>query len=269
MKLKFVCAFLTVCLFAGALFIGENSNIPAAQENKTYNILASCFPVYALTEAITGEVPELAVQMLTLPRQEGYTEYEFSDWETAYANSADIFVCLGEGFESFDTSCLNEDCIIITLLANEDLLNKETIMNPANPNNVAPSDIYHVYLSDEGSIKLLSKLSKAFISADPKYAEMYEANLEYAVGRIESIERKEYECNKRIAIESAFAYIVNDAGIDADHVFFADDDMVLPEDTVDLRGKLDIMLDMDSSFTFKDYVNTLRENYSLLYEAVE
>ena len=23
MKLKFVCAFLTVCLFAGALFIGE------------------------------------------------------------------------------------------------------------------------------------------------------------------------------------------------------------------------------------------------------
>ena len=269
MKLKFVSAFLTLCFFAGALFIGENSNIPAAQENKTYNILASCFPVYALTETITKKVPGLSVQMLTLPRQEGYTEYEFSDWETVYANSADIFVCFGEGFENFDSSCLNEDCIIITLLANEDLLNTETLINHANPDNVAPSDIYHVYLSDEGSIKLLSKLSKAFISADPKYVEMYEANLEYAVGRIESFEHKDYECNKRIAIEPAFAYMMNDAGIDTDHVFFADDDMVLPEDTVDLRGKLDMILDMDSSFTFEDYVNTLRKNYSLLYEAEE
>ena len=269
MKLKFVCAFLTICLFAGALFIDGNSNIPAAHESKTYNILASCFPVCALTEAITYEVPGLSVQMLTLPRQEGYIEYEFSDWETAYANSADIFVYFGEGFESFDTSCLNEDCIIITLLANEDLLNTENYLTTDKSENVAISDIYHVYLSAEGSVRLLSKLSEAFISADPQYTEMYEANLERAVERIESVEHKEYECNKRIAIEPAFAYMVNYAGIDADHVFFADDDMVLPKDTVDLRGKLDIMLDMDSSFTFEDFINILRENYSLLYEAVE
>ncbi len=269
MKHKFVCAFLTVCLFAGALFIDGNRSVPAAQESKTYNILTSCFPVYALTEAITGEVPGLSVQMLTLPRQEGYTEYELSDWESAYANSADIFVYFGEGFENFDTSCLNEYCIIITLLADEDLLTKETLFAPDMSENIAPSDLYHLYLSAEGSVRLLSKLSEAFISADPQYAEVYEENLENAVRRIESIEHKEYECNNRIAIEPAFVYLVNDAGIDADHVIFADDDMTLPEDTVDLRGKLDMILDMDSSFTFKDYVNTLRKNYSLLYEAAK
>ena len=269
MKLKFVCAFLTVCLFAGALFIDGNRSVPAAQESKTYNILTSCFPVYALTEAITGEVPGLLVQMLTLPRQDGYTEYELSDWETAYANSADIFVYFGEGFENFDSSCLNEDCIIITLLANEDLLNTETYLATDKSENVAISDIYHVYLSAEGSVRLLSKLSKAFISVDPQYNVMYEANLEFAVERIESIEHKEHECNKRIAIEPAFVYMVNDAGIEADQVIFADEDMTMPEDTVDLRGKLDMILDMDSSFTFEDYVNTLRKNYSLLYGAAK
>ena len=45
--------------------------------------------------------------------------------------------------------------------------------------------------------------------------------------------------------------------------------MTLPDDTVDMRGKLNAMLDMDSSFTFENYVNAFRENYSLLYEAVK
>ena len=269
MKLKFVCAVLTVCLFAGAMFIDGNSQTHDTHENKTYTVLASCFPVYALTEAVIGDVPGLSVQMLTLPRQEGYSEYELSDWENAYAGSADIFVCLGNGFESFDRSILNEDCIIITLLADEELLKTEPLISSNHPQDATFPYINYIYLSVDGSRKLLSKLSEAFISVDPQYEEIYEVNTKRAAERIERIEYRAIPFSHKIAIEPAFAYMINEAGISAESVLFADEEMTLPDDTVDMRGKLNAMLDMDSSFTFENYVNAFLENYSLLYEAVK
>lgn len=269
MRLKFICAVLTICLFARALFIDGNPQTHETQESKTYTVLASCFPVYALTEAVIGEVPGLTVQMLTLPRQEGYAEYELSDWETAYARSADIFVCLGDGFESFDSSILNEDCIIITLLADEELLQTETLMMPYYPENGTIPDINHMYLSVRGSQMLLSILSEAFISVDPQYEEIYEDNMKRAAERIESIEHQAKTVNNKIAVEPVFASMVSEAVIDPECMLFAGEGIALLEDTIDMRGKLNIMLDMDCSFTFEDYVNALRENYSLLYEAAE
>ena len=83
MKLKAICAIITVCLFTGTLFVNGGYDTTSVSDIETYTLLASCFPVYALTEAIINDAPGLSFDLLTLPRTEGYSAYELSDWEAA------------------------------------------------------------------------------------------------------------------------------------------------------------------------------------------
>ena len=269
MKLKYACAFLTICLFVGTLFISKDGKQLDTHTIGSYTVLTSCFPAYALTEAVIRDVPGLSLHMLTLPRQEGYDEYELSEWETAYAQSADIYVCFGMGYEGYDTSCLREDCIIITLLAKEDMYSKNEIMPTEADNNDAETDIYEIYLSVDGSKRLLAKLSEAFKNTDPQYAAIYAQNHTSAVTQLECIACQGSACRNAIIVYPCFAYMIKDAEIDDGLVLFSDDKTDRPEDATDLRDRMDNMLDYDETFSFDDYVNVLMDNYTLLYEAVK
>ena len=261
MKLKIICAILTVCLFAGTLFISGGQDTINVSDNETYTVLASCFPVYALTEAIIKDVPGLSLDLLTLPRTEGYSDYELSDWESSLMQSADMFICFGRGFESFDTGYLSDECILLTLLGNEQLLEYED-GSQANENP-------YVYLSAGGTKMLLAKIASAMKTVDPGFTDMYDRNLDTALQLLDSIEALPIDSGIALCIEPMFAYMLSDTDY---NVYYAASDVDiadLTENAVDLRGKMDIMLDMDESFSFADYVETLYSNYGLLYEVAE
>ncbi|MBR5985576.1 MAG: hypothetical protein IK019_04100, partial [Clostridia bacterium] len=72
-----------------------------------------------------------------------------------------------------------------------------------------------------------------------------------------------------LCIEPMFAYMLSDTDYNVYYAVSDEEIADLPENTVDLRGKMDIMLDMDESFSFTDYIGALYSNYSLLYEVAE
>ena len=261
MKLKIICAILTVCLFAGTLFISGGQDTINVSDNETYTVLASCFPVYALTEAIINDAPGLSFDLLTLPRTEGYSAYELSDWEAALMQSADMFICFGRGFESFDTGYLSDECITLMLLGNEQLLAYED-GSQANENP-------YVYLSTGGTRMLLGKIASAMKAVDPGFADTYDRNLNTALQLLDSIKALPIDSGIALCIEPMFAYMLSDTDYNVYYAVSDEEIADLPENTVDLRGKMDIMLDMDESFSFTDYIGALYSNYSLLYEVAE
>ncbi|MCR4620607.1 MAG: zinc ABC transporter substrate-binding protein [Clostridiales bacterium] len=241
---------------------------PTADKN-TYTVLTSCFPVYALTEAIVRGVPGLSLSMLTIPRKEGYSSYELSDWEISLLSVADVYVCFGRGFEGFDSADLNDRCIVISLLNDEELISTEELMTFTSDNETLPLECYDVYLSESGTKRLLQKLSVAFSGSDPDYATVYENNLLSATQKLECIEYDTSIQPDTIAINPAFAYMVEDIYSDAQRALYLTDNAMAPEGIIDLRGRMNNMLNMDASFSYDDYVESLRLNYTVLTEGLK
>lgn len=269
MKPKLLCAALTVCVFICLALIPDEGAMTPTADKKTYTVMTSCFPVYALTEAIVRGVPGLSLSILTLPREEGCVSYELSDWEISLLSVADVYVCFGRGFEGFDSADLNDRCIVISLLNDEELISTEELSIYTSDNETLPLECYDVYLSESGTKRLLQKLSAAFSGFDPDYAAVYEKNLFSAVQKLECIEHDKPIQTDTIAIDPAFAYMVEEICSDAQRTLYLTNNTVAPEGIIDLRGRLNNMLNMDASFSYDDYVESLRLNYTVLTEELK
>ena len=165
-------------------------------EDTHISLCATFFPLYALTEALIDDVPDVSLSCLVQPQDGCLRSYALSDWDLLLlTRSAEAIIAGGEGLESFDPLLLelaNNGYALSEVLVGMDLFTPEIPSN-VNAQEELPhiwSKNPHIYLHTDGSIEILNRISAYLAVLDPQYSETYEKNLAQAQNRLKSIQQE-------------------------------------------------------------------------------
>ena len=178
LALVFACAILA-CLASGFISSFFVKPFEPEHKEKEFTVCASCYPVYAVSSLIIGNVPGMRLTQLTQPQLKGYTDYELSDWDKAILSKADVFVQMGFGFEGFSGEAADNEAAIITLLS---LMELKTVPSDCTILNYMQSDDMNVnspwlYMSVDGMMELCEVMCGNMAYLDQVYSEQYYNNL--------------------------------------------------------------------------------------------
>lgn len=186
---------------------------------ETLSVYASFYPIYALTEMIVEEVPDLTLHCLVHPQDGCLRSYSLSDWDLYLLSyGADAIVLGGSGLESFSDALrqsAEQSHAVIEALAglplaeNPEIEQDETLAHWSGENP-------YLYLSIDGATQILENLSDAMSVLDPQYEEQYEKNRAAATEKMEQL-KKEADAvrllsrGRRVALLSeAMLYVAQD-----------------------------------------------------------
>ncbi len=162
-----------------------------AQEPERISIYATFYPIYALTEMITKDVPDVSLYCLVQPQDGCLRDYRLSDWDLALlARSADAVIAGGRGLESFESSLTNlgeSGPAVSSLMVNMEL-EKVTAVNVNEDSDSHWSDSNpFIYMDVDGAIELCQRIAAHMGTLDPKYQAQYNENYESARARLETL----------------------------------------------------------------------------------
>ena len=161
-------------------------------EVETLSIYATFWPVYALTEAVTRGVPDVALRCLVQPQNGCLRTYQLSEWDAALLSSgADAVIMGGRGLESFESTLFgwgDAGPEVSAVLYNLELYNQddstqgdseaESHLHGANP---------HLYMSISGAKEIIESISAMMQTFDPRYADQYVSNAQSAAQRLDAL----------------------------------------------------------------------------------
>lgn len=212
--LRIMALFLTcIILLCGCSPIVEESP-------ETVNIYASFYPIYALTEMIVKDIPDLELHCLVQPQDGCLRSYSLSDWDLYLLGySADALIMGGSGLESFSNMVNGSDLAIgevlhgIELHEGKSLIDEESHFNGANP---------HLYMSVDGGMRILENITAAMSILDARYSSVYEANLSNALSEMKTLAESirmhtsHLSGRKVILMNEALVYAAEDYGLKID-----------------------------------------------------
>lgn len=147
---------------------------------KTEQIYASFYPVYALGSMLLEDVPGVRLKCLVQPQDDCLRLYDLSDWDASVlAYDADAVLIVGSGLESFESALYtfgDGGPAIITASYGLSLFNDDGEadidgdvghLSGANP---------HLYMSITGARGMLSVIAEALEELYPDKAELIAAN---------------------------------------------------------------------------------------------
>lgn len=151
-------------------------------------IYASFKPIYALLSGIVSDVPLLKVECLTQPLYGCPRSYSLSDWDIAKLSLADAVFLGGRGLESFADSLEGADLAVVEVMGTLPLLGEDeevpegddeaSHFKGANP---------WAWLGVESAKGMCEAMAAAMIQLDPKYEDLYYANLEKMSQRLDEL----------------------------------------------------------------------------------
>ena len=180
------------------------------------------YPIYALTEMIVRDVPDLELHCLVQPQDGCLRSYRLSDWDLYMLSySADAVISGGYGLENFSDvlemlsesqlSLIEVLCDLPLYRGSENDSEDASHFDGSNP---------HLYMSIEGTIQMLHNLATALSVIDQRFADQYAANLETAIVELEALKAAFYEqtlvCNgkKAAVMNEALIYVAQDCQMD-------------------------------------------------------
>lgn len=163
-----------------------------ADEGQPISVYATFYPIYALTEGVARDVPDLALHCLVQPQDGCLRSYQLSDWDVSLlAAGANAVVMGGRGLESFESTLFGwgeSGPAMSAVLYNLELYNQddksegdseaEDHLRGANP---------HLYMSLKGAKEIVESISATLVTLDPGYAEQYVANARAAAGELDAL----------------------------------------------------------------------------------
>ena len=192
-------------------------------EDESVCVYATFWPVYALTDAVARDVPDLSLKLLVQPQDGCLRSYALSDWDAALlSRGADAIIMGGRGLESFEGNLFawgDKGPAVAALLYNLELYNQadqtggetESHLRGANP---------HLYMSIEGAKRIVESASATMQSLDPKYAAQYADSAKAASAKLDSLLADNRaalsDCEgARVALmNEALVYVALDYGLD-------------------------------------------------------
>jgi len=187
------------------------------------SVYTTFYPLYALTEAVIGDVPDIELHQLVQPQDGCLRSYQISDWDKYLLSAgADAVVMGGRGLESFESELFNwgeGGPAMAAVLYNLELYNQdeasagesESHLRGANP---------HLYMSLKGAAQMVESISATLQTFDPRYAQRYVNNAQSAADRLDNLmaEMKDllrpFAGSQVIIMNEALAYTARDYGFE-------------------------------------------------------
>lgn len=196
-----LCIALLFSLLAGCK---KQQEQPTVQQESGLSVYASFYPLYAIAEMIAADVPGVQLNCLVQPQDGCLRDYSLSDWDLSLLlNSADAVLIGGRGLESFENMLytLGEDGPMVSSLLGGMELEHFEAANSDGENHWSGENP-HIYLSTDGALALAERIAGSLMLLDDRNSALYQANLEAAREKIESLRRELHALNSDIAGES-------------------------------------------------------------------
>ena len=165
-------------LLSGLLLLtacgGGTASTPApAEDDDTIHILATTYPVYLFTTAVTEGVEWVEVTRLIQEEISCLHDYTLTVNDMKAIEAADVIVMNGVGLEDFMSDALaTSDAPVIDCSEGVELL--EAMVHEGHDHDAEYDP--HIWM-DEGNVSvMLENITKALSDLDPDHEETYEAN---------------------------------------------------------------------------------------------
>lgn len=208
---------LSVALLTGCQPLVEEEAVPHQ------TVYASFYPIYALSELLLQDVPEMELHVLIQPQDGCLRSYQLSDWDLyQLAYNADAVIIGGRGLEQFEDTleALGETGpAVVKIFQNLTLENNGATASDEDASHLADANP-HLYLSARALPDILENLCAYMMALDPAFAELYEANLETALARADALIAEYDEAMAHMdakipvaLLNEALIYPANDLGL--------------------------------------------------------
>ena len=180
----------TAVLVAAALLLAGCRPL-VSDDDRVLSIYATFYPLYALTEALTRDVPDLSLHCLVQPQDGCLRRYALSDWDAAVLmNTADAVIAGGRGLEAFEQTLFawgEGGPAVSAVLYNLELYNRSTSHAQAREDSHLEGPNPHLYMSVDGAARIIESTAAMLETLDPRYAQTYAGNAARAVERLEAL----------------------------------------------------------------------------------
>ena len=192
---------------------------------KDVSIVASFYPVYALTEALTRDVPGVRLSCLVAPQDGCLRDYQLSDRDIyRLAGSADAVILGGCGLESFEGTLFGlgeAGPAVMALLYNLELYNEaDSAHHDSEEDSHLAGPNPHLYMSVDGAMEMIETAAALLETLDPEYEEAYSKNMDSAIESLEALKSKAAEIvgnadgTPVILMNEALIYVAGDYGFE-------------------------------------------------------
>ncbi|MDD6884645.1 MAG: zinc ABC transporter substrate-binding protein [Eubacteriales bacterium] len=149
-------------------------------------------PLYALSEMIFANVPDIEHHLLVQPQDGCLRNYVLSDWDLyQVAYNADLVIAGGRGLESFETTLesLGETGpAVAKLMYNMELYQQgDESASDAEESHLLGANPY-AYMSCEAAEDMLSAIAGTMMELDPRFADLYAQNLENTLHEMDALQ---------------------------------------------------------------------------------
>ena len=197
---------------------------PLVPEDHGLNLYATFYPIYALTDALVREIPDMELHCLVQPQDSCLRSYELSDWDLHLLKASASAVLMGgrglEGFEGTLFGLGENGPAVSAVLYNLSLYNPtESHANGEGESHFVGANP-HLYMSLEGAGQMLGSLSATLVSLDPGYAERYVENEQAAERAIDALLEQcrtalaRYAGTRVVLMNEALIYVAQDYGLE-------------------------------------------------------
>ena len=266
MRVRWIVALLLLAL----LLSGCQPLVEDAPKHLT--VYATFYPIYALTEAVARDVPDLTLNCLVQPQDGCLRRYALSDWDIYLLANADAVIAGGRGLESFEKTLFGmgeRGPAVSALLYNLELINNTTTRHSdGETESHLDGPNPHLYMSIEGAKQILESAAAMMQTLDPDYDSLYIENTEKACAALDALKAQTREITgdltgrRVVLMNEALPYVARDYGLEIAGQFDRESGVALDE------GEIDACLEQLSGWEAK-VVLIERQAPSSLVEALE
>lgn len=181
MKKRTFSLFLALLLLTGC-----GGGQSAAPENEGLSIVATTYPVYLFTTAITEGVEGVRVERLNTGETSCLHDYTLSVNDMKLLEKADVIAMNGVGLEDFMEDALaSSDAAVIDCSAGVELLENRSHHHDDHDHSHDGHDHGHfdphIWMSADNAAIMMANVEAAMKKLDPDNAEVYAANYAVAI----------------------------------------------------------------------------------------
>jgi len=194
------------------IFLTGCTNNTKVEENDTFNIVTSFYPVYIFTQNIAKDIPNVTVTNMSNEHDGCLHDYHLTTSDMKLIDEADVFVINGAGMETFleKAYSVQEDLEVVDSSEHVLLVNEKF------------SDEYneHVWLSITNAISQVRNIGNALAKLDKENESLYIKNTDEYIKRLEELRNElresmyDHSDVKMVTSHDAFPYFAEDFGFE-------------------------------------------------------
>lgn len=202
---------LLLCL---ALLVGCAPSAPTGAIDADTHILATTYPIYLFTTAVTAGADGIQVDLLVNSQTSCLHDYTLTVADMKLVDRSDIVILNGAGLEDFLSDALAQtDAAIITCADSIPLLELSGESHSAD--HAGHDHDPHFWMSQSNAELMLSTIAAELSALDSAHADLYSANALSAIAQLpgETLPDSALSCPYLITFHDGFQYFAQANGL--------------------------------------------------------